>query len=300
MANTGFDLNKTKQNKKDEFYTFYEDIEKELPLYKEYLKNKTILLPCDNSDTSNFFKFLYNHFDEYELKELISVGYTFDKPSQKVSYTKENGLQYTPLSGNGDFHHIETIQLIKDCDVVITNPPFSLFTDFMAILYQYDKDFIVLGNINALTTKIVWKMIMENKIWLGHSIHSGDRKFYVPDDYELNAYDCGMEDGKKYIKVKGVRWFTNIPYEGCYTPFDSGCKYEDNEYIKYDNYDAIEVSACKYLPMDYTGKMGVPITFFDKYNPKQFKILGLDKQLVKHRFEINGKSLYARILIEKI
>lgn len=179
----------------------------------------------------------------------------------------------------GDFRSKQCIELLKQADIVATNPPFSLFREFIAQLIEYDKKFLIIGNINAVTYKETFRFIMENKVWLGMSIHSGDREFRVPDDYPLNAAGYRVDQkGNKYIRVKGVRWFTNLDYEERHEDFTLYKKFTAEEYPVYDNYDAINVNKTTEIPMDYDGMMGVPITFLDKYNPDQFEIIGMAKR----------------------
>lgn len=179
------------------------------------------------------------------------------------------------LKGDGDFRSKECIELLKEADIVVTNPPFSLFREYLAQLMEYEKQFLIIGNVNAITNKEVFPLVMDNKIWLGASIHSGDREFRVPDNYPLNASGCRVdENGNKYIRVKGVRWWTNLDYPQRHEDLILYKKYKAEEYPKYDNYDAINVDVTTSIPVDYDGIMGVPLTFIDKYNPEQFKILG--------------------------
>ena len=178
------------------------------------------------------------------------------------------------LKGNGDFRSQECIELLKQADIVVTNPPFSLFREYVAQLVEYDKKFLIIGNINVVTYKEVFPLIRDNKMWLGPSITSGDRKFNVPEDYPLNAAGCGIDsDGKRYIRVKGVRWFTNLDHNKRHEELDLVCRYTSEEYPKYDNYNAINIGKTVDIPYDYDGYMGVPITFLDKYNPDQFEII---------------------------
>ena len=204
---------------------------------------------------------------------------------------KKNAL--TLLEGDGDFRSPECVEILKEADIVVTNPPFSLFREFVAQLAEYDKQFLIIGNINALTYKEVFPLIKDNKMWMGYSIHSGDREFRVPDDYPLEAASCRIdEQGKKYIRVKGVRWFTNMDYVERHKDLDLWKKYTPEEYPKYANYDAIEVSATADIPEDYFGEMGVPITFLDKYNPDQFEIIGSSRWLGRPMSEIAEKGTY--------
>ena len=199
----------------------------------------------------------------------------------------------TLLEGNGDFRSEECVELLKEADIVVTNPPFSLFREYMAQLVEYNKQFLIIGNVNALTYKEVFPLIKDNKMWMGYSIHSGDREFRVPDDYPLEAAGCRVdENGKKYIRVKGVRWFTNMDYAKRHTDLELWKKYTPEEYPKYANYDAIEVSSTANIPEDYYGEMGVPITFLDKYNPDQFEIIGSSRWLGRPMSEIAEKGTY--------
>ena len=187
--------------------------------------------------------------------------------------TGENEL--VELEGDGDFRSPECLALLDESDIVVTNPPFSLFREYVAVLMEHRKHFIIIGNMNAITYKEIFPLIKENKLWLGASIHSGDRKFYVPDDYPLNASGCGIdEDGRRYIRVKGVRWYTNLDLKQRHEETILVKRYSSELYPTYDNYEAIDVSKVSDIPCDYAGIMGVPITFMDKYNPDQFDIIG--------------------------
>lgn len=189
----------------------------------------------------------------------------------------ENSLK--ELQGDGDFRSLESLNFLQKTDIVVTNPPFSLFREYFAQLIKHDKKFIIIGNVNAITYKEFFSFLMSNRVWIGPSIHSGDRKFNVPDDYPLAAAGCGIDDsGKKFIKVKGVRWFTNLDFRERHEQMILLKKYNPETYPRYDNYDAIEVSKTSDIPCDYFGVMGVPITFLDKYNPEQFEIIGIAKR----------------------
>jgi len=308
-------LHKANKAKKDEFYTQLIDIEKELKHYKEQFRDKVVYCNCDDPFESNFFKYFAAKFNALGLKKLITTSYTKSpivgqqilpldieglKPNGKEpfkieitevsdidedgaidledvkSLLKRNKKNSTPLKGNGDFRSDECIELLKEADIVVTNPPFSLFREYVAQLVQYKKKFLIIGNVNSITYKECFKIIKDNKMWLGASIHSGDREFRVPDDYPLDAASSRIDsDGYKYIRVKGVRWFTNLDYEERHENLVFYKKYLPEEYPKYDNYDAINVDKTADIPMDYNGLMGVPITFLDKYNPEQFEIIGL-------------------------
>ena len=314
-------LTDAKKAKNDEFYTRIEDIEKELKHYKDFFRGKVVFCNCGDAIHHNFGKYFSMNFEHLGLKKLICTSFEMDGSHGKVAIYEgnKNGNYITDsdewttykLEGNGDFRSAECVELLKQSDVVVTNPPFSLFRDFVAQLVKYDKKFLIIGNMNAITYKEIFPLIKDNKIWLGVSIKSGDRKFYVPDNYPLNASGCGIdENGKRFIRVKGVRWFTNIEDANCNLPLDLYKKYNPKDYPKYDNYDAINVNKTKDIPMDYDGVMGVPITFLDKYCPTQFEIVGFTSssrectygQLIGNattRAMIGGKKIYARILIRR-
>lgn len=333
------------RNKKDEFYTDLTDIEKEMRYHRKHFEGKIVLCNCDDPFESNFFKYFVLNFNTLGLKKLIATCYATspianqklslfdvlggdktnkDRPYKavvtkvydadgdgsidmldvvKLFKNKENEL--TELQGDGDFRSKECIELLKEADIVVTNPPFSLFRNYVSVLMKYEKDFLIIGNVNAITYKEFFPLIKENKVWMGASIHSGDRKFFVPDDYPLQAAGCGVdENGRRFIRVKGVRWWTNLDYKQRHEDMVLIKKYTPEKYPKYDNYDAINVNITKHIPRDYAGVMGVPITFLDKYNPDQFEIIGLDRYtvpkefLVSGRVAINGVPKYARVLIK--
>jgi hypothetical protein len=288
-------LRSAKTDKKDEFYTQLSDIEKELKHYKNHFKDKVVLCNCDDPRVSNFFHFFSYNFERFGLKKLIAtcyksqdsdlfsqsnseraiyLEYTGDKNGNNVPDVNEIGIKQ--LEGDGDFRSRESIELLKEADIVVTNPPFSLFREYVAQLVEYDKKFVIIGNLNALTYRDIFKLVKENKLWFGHSIHSGDREFRVPADYPLNAASSRIdEDGNKFIRVKGVRWYTNLDYNERHDDLILYKSYNEEEYPKYENIDAINIDVTKEIPMDYQGLMGVPITFIDKYNPDQFEIIGL-------------------------
>ena len=322
-------LGAAKAGKNDEFYTQYSDIEAEMNAYVEYnpdvFRDKTILLPCDDPEWSNFTKYFASNFERFGLKKLISTSYAKGAGNKQLTIFEmlsplydetlhetrgklftltrdkdESGIIDTDdiefsgyLKGDGDFRSDEVCKLRDEADIIITNPPFSQFREFLAWIISSNKRFAIIGNVNAITYKEVFPLLKENLIWLGDSIHSGDRKFNVPDDYPLEAAGCGVDpDGRKYIRVKGVRWFTNIDHGGRHEPLQLDTMAHNLKYNKilkkkleteyglasyphYDNYDAIEVPFTECIPSDCDGVMGVPITFMDKYNPDQFEILGM-------------------------
>jgi hypothetical protein len=210
-----------------------------------------------------------------------------------------NELKIQELNGDGDFRSPECIELLKQADIIVTNPPFSLFREYVEQLIKYNKKFLIMGNINAITYKEIFKLIKENKIWLGYNIYKGGIEFRVPKDYLLNVANCRVdENGNKFIKVI-VRWFTNLHYEKKYKELILRKTYNPKEFQTYDNYDAIEVSKISNIPKDYEGAMGVPITFLDKYNPEQFEIIRFRKGYDGKDLSINGKYPYFRIIIKK-
>ena len=289
------DLRAAKKAKKDEFYTQLTDIEKELRFYKKFFKNKSVYCNCDDPKKSNFFQYFSLNFEYLGLKKLITTCYknqnvdlfSTNKFEQGVyleylgdlnqnNIPDDHEISKSHLKGDGDFRSEECINLLKNSDVVVTNPPFSLFREYIDQLIKFNKKFLIIGNVNAITYKEVFKLFQENKIWMGASIKSGDREFGVPNDYPLNAAGSRVdENGNKFIRVKGVRWFTNIDFKERYEDIVLYKKYSQEEYPKYDNYDAINIDKTKDIPKDYKGVMGVPITFIDKYNPDQFEILGI-------------------------
>lgn len=309
-------LRQANKAKKDEFYTQLSDIEKEMWHYKEQFRDKVVFCNCDDPYESNFFKYFALNFNFLGLKKLIATCYIgspiantqlslFDyepaedkttKVPHKIEITEvgdENGdgafdlsdVEYllrnrknvlSRLKGDGDFRSAECVELLKEADIVVTNPPFSLFREYVKQLMDYQKSFIIIGNLNALTYKEFFSYIKEKKVWLGASIHSGDREFKVPDDYPLKAASFRVDsDGNKFIRVKGVRWYTNLDYKERHEDLILGKRYKVQDYPKYNNYDAININKTQEIPYDYDGCMGVPITFLDKYNPEQFDIIGL-------------------------
>lgn len=264
-------LRKAKKAKNDEFYTSLNEIEKEIKNYKKHFKDKVVYCNCDDPEWSNFFKYFNNNFDFLDLKKVITTHYEEGKQSYKLELTKQGEVVKTDLKGNGDFRSEECIEILKEADIVITNPPFSLFREYISQLIEYDKKFLVLGNNNALTYKETFKLVKDNKLWMGYSVNK-TMEFQLSDGYE--RWDRIDEEGKKYGKVPSISWFTNMDHKKRNEELIMFKKY-DNSYIKYFNFDAIEIEYVKNIPIDYKGVMGVPITFMDKYNPNQFEIIGL-------------------------
>lgn len=244
-------LSNAKKAKNDEFYTRYEDIEKEITHYKEYLKDKWVYSSCDDYRWSEFKNYFVSNFTEFGLKHYTCTCLDIGNGAYRYDYDGEQET-ITKLEGNGDFRSEECIELLKECDVVITNPPFSLFREYVAQLMEYGKKFLIIGNQNAITYKEISPYIKENKLWLGVSISSGDREFRIPYNYVVRSKSLRIdENGNKYVRVVGIRWFTNIPHDKRNAPLDLYKKYNEVKYPKYDNYDAINVNKTSDIPMDY-------------------------------------------------
>ena len=293
-------LHSAKNAKKDEFYTQLSDIERELKHYKQHFEGKTVFCNCDDPRVSNFFHYFSFNFGSLGLKKLITtcyksqnaelfsenksekaiyLEYNGDLNNNKVPDPEEIGIQH--LNGDGDFRSNECIELLKQSDIVVTNPPFSLFREYVAQLIEYDKKFIILGHQNAITYKEIFKFIKDNKLWLGVD-NGGTKWFGVQDHYDIATESRKkIENGRKYFSMGSVNWFTNLDIQKRHEDLILYKNYNPEEYPKYDNYDAINVNITKDIPMDYDGAMGVPITFMDKYNPEQFEILGIDRVLVE-------------------
>lgn len=356
-------LGEAKRSRSDEFYTQYVDIEKEMNAYLDFdpkvFENKTVLLPCDDPEWSNFTRYFAQNFERLKLKKLISTSYApstrpqgiidqptlfeVESPNFDSEVTASRGkifilqrdttgdsridvddLEWVYLEGDGDFRTSEVKKLREEADIIITNPPFSLFREFIDWIMQADKKFVIIGNVNAITYKESFSIIKSGKMWLGQSISSGDREFRVPDNYPLAAAGSRVDDaGQKFIRVKGVRWFTNLDHGKRHQPiplmttadnikFSKHKEVKDIGYRKYDNYDAIEIPFTDSIPSDHKGVMGVPITFLDKYSPEQFEILGMaasagyNPDIVGIPFLgqkdgrplIEGKNTYARVFIK--
>ena len=298
-------LHNAKKAKNDEFYTRLEDIEKEMCHYREHFRGKVIYCNCDDPKESNFFKFFSLQFEFLGLKKLISTGYKenghgvayiYEGDKNENNLPDDSEIRTYELQGNGDFRSEECIEFLKEADVVVTNPPFSLFREVVAQLVEYNKKFLLLGNNNAITYKEIFPLIMSNKMWLGYS-NNKTMEFVLSDSYE--KWDR-IENGKKIGKVPAISWFTNLEHDHRNRPLDLTQRYDPRYYPKYDNYDAIECSKVMDIPRDYDGVIGVPITFLDKYCPKQFRIVRFRKGLDDKDLSIKGYCPYFRILIQKI
>lgn len=287
-------LGAAKMARKDEFYTQLTDIEKELRHYKSHFEGKVVYCNADDPRVSNFFRYFSLNFEPLGLKKLITTSYksqTWDLFSHNDSEQAlileyegdKNGnrmpdpeeIEVRQLKGDGNFNSPECVEHLKQADIVVTNPPFSLFKEYVAQLIDYEKQFLIIGNMAAVTYKEIFPFIQANRVWYGPSIRSGDREFGVPDDYPLAAAGTRVDaDGNKFIRVKGVRWFTNLDYPERHEDLFLYKRYAPAEYPTYVNYDAIDVASYKDIPCDYDGVMGVPITFLDYFNPDQFEIIG--------------------------
>lgn len=277
-------LHRAKKERNDEFFTLYEDIEKEMVHYKQHFNGKTVYCNCDDARESNFFKYFSKNFEFLGLKKLITTGYKADGQGVVLIYEGDkNGnrlpdteeITIRPLQGNGDFRSEECIEFLKESDIVVTNSPFSLFREYIAQLMEYGKKFIIIGNGNAVTYKEIFPLIKENKLWLGNKNFSGGMDFVAGENYDSAKckhpkYD---EKGNIIINVMMCVWFTNLEHDKRHRPIDLYKHYSNECYPHYENYDAIEVSKVCDIPMDYDGVMGVPITFLDKYCPEQFEIV---------------------------
>lgn len=293
-------LHAAKTAKNDEFYTQLTDIEKELKHYKEHFAGKTVLCNCNDLKETNFAKFFSYKFEDYGLKKLICTSYDDGdgKGSIAVYEGDKNGnnipdpeeWESFKLQTLGDFRCEECIELLKEADIVVTNPPFSLFREYVAQLVAYDKKFLIIGNMNAITYKEIFPLIKENKMWLGQNAKGGSRKG--------NSMTYVTPSGDK--KDISTWWFTNMDCQRRNTPIDQYKKYSAEEYPKYDNYDAIECGKSCEIPMDYDGVIGVPISFLMFHCPKQFEIVKFRKGNDGKDLSVNGKCPYFRILIKRI
>jgi len=310
--------------KKDEFYTQLSDIERELKHYKNHFKGKVVYCNCDDPRSSNFFHYFSYNFEKLGLKNLITtcyknqnmdlfsqndseraiyLEYKGDKNGNNIPDVKEIGVKH--LKGDGDFRSKECIELLKQADIVVTNPPFSLFREYVAQLIEYDKKFIIIGHQNAISYKEIFRLIKDNKMWLGYGFNGGAAHFIT--HYNDHATAGNHKEGM--VRVSGVNWFTNLDINKRHEDLILYKQYTPEEYPNYDHYGAVNVDKTKDIPMDYKGAMGVPITFMDKYNPDQFEIIdGLNRYSIldgpteetkgKYLAQVNGKPIYVRIVIK--
>lgn len=311
-------LQNAKKSKSDEFYTQLSDIESELQHYKSHFENKVVYCNCDDLRISNFFNFFASNFKELGLKKLIAACYREQTRDLFNTKENENGFYYEftgkedeskkPSStdivyfkGDGDFRSEESVKLLKQSDIVVTNPPFSLFREHVAQLVKYDKKFLIIGNINAITYKEIFNLIKENKAWLGINLGRGISGFIVPEHYELYGTEARIDSlGNRIISPNNCLWLTNLDTSKRHEDITLTKRYFGNEaeYPKYDNYDGINVDKTQDIPLDFEGYMGVPITFLHKLNPDQFEIIKFRKGNDEKDLSINGKYPYFRILIK--
>lgn len=292
-------LHKAKRVKNDEFYTRYEDIEAEVMKYRKQFKDKIVYLPCDDpaQKKSEFWSFFVNNFDTFGLKKLIATHYDENGQAYRIwldedlnhdGYIDDWDAQQEDLIGNGDFRSPECVDILKECDIVVTNPPFSLFKEFLPLILTHEKQFLVIGPLNAITYQEIFAYISRGRIWSGYN----------------NVHHFNDPDGKDNT-MGNVLWFTNMPNRSLTEKLILTKKYDTTLYDKYDNFDAINVNKVVDIPMNYDGLMGVPVSFFQgKYNPNQFDVVGLmaSTTVTETNFGypyINGKKKYARIIIKK-
>lgn len=310
-------LQKAKETKSDEFYTLLSDIENEVQYYKSHFKDKVVYCNCDDPRTSNFFKYFVANFRGLGLKKIITACYRKQTNDLFNTEKSEKGFffEYTcaeqeqnrianpdikHFKGNGDFRSAESIALLKQADIVVTNPPFSLFREFVGQLVKYNKKFLIIGNINAITYKEIFKLIKENSVWLGVNMGRGISGFIVPNSYELYGTETRIDNlGNRIISPNNCLWLTNLEFHRRHQDIPLTKTYIGNEtsYPKYDNYEGINVNRTQDIPMDYMGAIGVPITFLHKFNPDQFEIIKFRKGIDHKDLSINGKCPYFRILI---
>ena len=290
---TNANLHKAKDAKNDEFYTQLTDVSKELMHYKQHFKDKTVLCNCDDPTLSAFWKYFHLNFSALGLKKLISTHYDKTQPTYKMEYTggNDNDIEVgvkTSLEGNGDFRNQECLDILDEADIVVTNPPFSLFREYVAVLMEHEKKFLIIGSLNAVKYSECFPFIMNNQMWLGNN----------------NVHNFMQPDGT-VKKFGNINWYTNLDFAKRHEKIILWKEYNDKEYPKYETYDAIEVSKVTNIPVNYNGIMGVPISFMSKYNPEQFEIVGEFNHGSDNIFDlakpiINGKELYPRIAIRRI
>ena len=318
-------LHRGKRNKNDEFYTRQQDIENEMRWYKDegVFKGKIVFCNCDDPVWSDFWKYFSLFFKTLGLKKLIATHYKEGEQTYKLEYYGKGKEIKTPLRieqgwpGDGDFRSPECIELMKEADIIMTNPPFSLFQEYVSLLIEHEKQFLIIGNLNSITSKKLIPYVIKNKMWIGCTPEKGDLKFKVPKDYEAESSRLTIdENGQKWMTHGNTLWITNLPHkkrENMFIDLTRIYKGNENDYPFYDNHpDIIEVGEYKKIPKDYEGLMGVPTTFLKKHNPNQFDLVGADWQLLKkyvkehnieekwktHRFVVNGETRFARVVIK--
>ena len=316
-------LNAAKATKQDEFYTQLSDIEKELRHYTAHFKGKTVLCNCDDPHVSNFFHYFSHNFERLKLKRLITTCYKNQQPeffskhaSERAIYLEYSGdkdgnrvpdpgeIGLHELNGDGDFRSPECVDLLKQADIVVTNPPFSLFREYVEQLIEHDKKFLIIGNFHAVTYKEIFKLLKENRIWLGYSHPVA---FVVPDHYEMRSVRSWRDEkGTNWRSLGNACWFTNLDVAKRHEDLVLFKKYTPQQCPTYDNYDAIEVTRYQEIPADFDGVMGVPVTFLERYNPEQFEIVGSNRgvdqdpnKVYGRGSHLNGKETFKRLFIRR-
>lgn len=311
-------LHVAKKSKNDEFYTQLSDIESELENYEKHFHGKVVYCNCDDPNISNFFEYFFRNFERLGLKKLIAACYkeqtrdllnlTEIERGFYLIYSGESGEKSKIINdnavyfqGDGDFRSHESIELLKQSDIVVTNPPFSLFREYVDQLVEYDKKFLIIGNVNAITYKEIFKLIKENRAWLGIKLGRGISGFIVPDHYELYGTEARIDEHEnRIVSPNNCLWLTNLDHSQRHVDINLTKTYVGNEdqYLTYDNYDAININKTKDIPYDFSGAMGVPITFLHKFNPDQFELIKFRKGDDGKDLRINGKCPYFRILVK--
>lgn len=304
-------LTQAKKSKNDEFYTQRIDIERELVHYTQHFRDKVVYCNCDDPGVSNFFKYFYDNFEKLGLKKLIASGYKSDQNGhgRYFEYTGESDQRvlidekkFPTLRGDGDFRGTESVEMLEEADIVVTNPPFSLFRDFIAQMVRFDKKFLVIANVNAITYKEVFRLIQQEKIWLGVHLGRGISGFIVPDHYKLYGSEVRVNpEGQQIVSPNNSLWMTNLDLDKRHEKLKLIHTYKGNEsrYPRYDNFDAINVKKTADIPADYSGNIGVPITYLHKHNPDEFEIVRFRKGDDGKDLSIDGRCPYFRIIIRK-
>lgn len=304
-GNTNTNLNAAKKAKNDEFYTQLKDIDTEVDRYAESLAGLVVYCNTDDYRRSNFVRYFVDNFERFKLRGLIASHYNPIGGGVAVKYWGGAGsyeealemMEVIQFQGDGDFRSDESIALLKESDIIVTNPPFSLFRDYISQLITYNKSFLVIGSMNAITYKEIFPLLQENKVWLGH--HSGAIEFIVPPSSSLRPNAYVDSNGEVRQKFGNIIWYTNLDHARRHEEIPLFREYNPEDYPTYDNYDAIEVSRVANIPVDYDGVMGVPITFLGKHNPDQFEIVRFRYGDDNKDLKVNGKSPYFRILIRR-
>jgi hypothetical protein len=304
-------LDRAKKNKNDEFYTQRVDIDRELQHYPDSFRGKTVYCNTDDPRRSSFVKYFYDNFDKLGLARLIATGYAHEGQAHGTYFSYRGGAaereayesgQFSYLKGDGDFRSPECVDLLKEADVVVTNPPFSLLREFVALLRWYSKDFLIIATINAITYKDIFAEIQAGNIWLGVGLGRAISGFIVPEHYELYGTEARINDeGERVVATNSSLWLTTLDVDRRHVDIPLVCHYAQDKcrYPMYDNLDAIDVGRTKDIPADWHGLMGVPITFLHKHNPQQFEIVRFRKGDDGKDLRINGKSPYFRIVIRR-